>query len=63
MSSAYMKKLNDKDLQKILKYYKDGFSMASIAKKMNVATVSVRYHLLRMKAKIRKPSDYRREIP
>jgi predicted DNA-binding protein YlxM (UPF0122 family) len=64
MASAYMKKLTEKDLQKILKYYtKDEYSMAAIAKKMGVAKITVRYHLHRMKVKIRSVSDYKREIP
>lgn len=61
---SQMKKLDEKDLKKILKYYADGYSMGAIATKFGVSKITIRYHLGRMKAKIRTVSDYfKKDIP
>lgn len=61
---SQMKKLTEKDLVKIQKYYGQGYSMAAIGEKLGVSKITVRYHLQRMKVKVRTVADYfKKEIP
>jgi len=52
------KKLSEQKLEKILKLYRDGFTMVDIAKKLEVSKTTVRYHLVKMKVKLRSRNDY-----
>lgn len=53
-----LKKLNEAKLEKILKLYRDGFTMVDIAKKLEVSKTTIRHHLLKMKIKLRSRNDY-----
>ena len=55
---SQMKKLDEKDLKRILGYYKKGYSLQAIGDKFGVSKTAVRYHLVRMNVKIRQVGDF-----
>jgi DNA-binding NarL/FixJ family response regulator len=55
---SQFKKLTEDDLLVIKKLYKKGFTMNAIAKQLDVTKTTVKYHLMKMRIKLRSRNDY-----